>query len=115
MLHERIKEERGKKGLSQKELGDLFGITQQAVGSWETGKSVPDSITLAKLADYFNVTADYLLGREVVTADHADPDIAKLLKDNGIKKLKLMAGYTLEDVRKLVEAGNIFLNRKTGG
>lgn len=63
MLHERIKVERIKKGLSQRELGDHFNVTQQAIGSWETGKAIPDAITLSKLADFFVVTTDYLLGR----------------------------------------------------
>ena len=68
MLHERIKEERNKKGMSQKELGDMFQITQQAVGSWETGKSVPDAVTLSRLADFFGVSTDFLLGRNAPPA-----------------------------------------------
>lgn len=114
VLHERIKEQRVGKGLSQRELGDLFGITQQAVGRWETGQALPDATTLGKLADYFNVSVDYLLGRKIVTQDHPDPNISRLLRNHGIKKLQLMENYSLEDIKKLVELGDFLRDKKTG-
>lgn len=60
---ERIKIERTKKGLSQAALGDLLQITQQAVGKWEKNLSEPDSDALKKLADIFEISVDYLVGR----------------------------------------------------
>jgi len=41
----------------------LLGITRPAYTAYEMGKRQPDYETLIKLADYFNVTVDYLLGR----------------------------------------------------
>lgn len=59
---QRLKDLRNNKGLSQSALADILGRTQQAIGKWEVGKAEPDSTTLLKLANYFNVTTDYLLG-----------------------------------------------------
>lgn len=62
-MHERIRQLRIDKGLTQQELADTLGITQQAVGRWERGLATPDTSTLPRLADFFGVTVDYLLGR----------------------------------------------------
>ncbi len=63
IISDKIKIERTKKGISQAALGELVSVSQQAVGKWEKGIAEPDSETLKKLADYFNVSVDYLLGR----------------------------------------------------
>ncbi len=47
---------------SQAELAADLGVTQQAVGKWETGKSSPDPGTLARIASLLNTTTDFLLG-----------------------------------------------------
>lgn len=48
------------KGLTQIQLADKFGYSDKAVSKWEHGEAVPDIETLAKLADYYGVTLDYL-------------------------------------------------------
>jgi transcriptional regulator with XRE-family HTH domain len=63
MLAERIRQLRTDRGLTQQELADTLGITQQAVGRWEKGLASPDTPTLPRLADLFGVSTDYLLGR----------------------------------------------------
>ena len=62
MFAQRLKELRKLNGLSQAALSSLLGVTQQAVGKWETGRSTPDPQTLARVAAYFKVSTDYLLG-----------------------------------------------------
>lgn len=57
-----INDLRKKTGLSQKEFAGLFNVHQTAVIQWETGKTTPDKETLIKIADYFGVSIDYLLG-----------------------------------------------------
>lgn len=47
----------------QKELADAVGVSRQAVTMWETGQRIPDHEILQRLADYFDVSVDYLLGR----------------------------------------------------
>ncbi len=58
-----LKEERSQIGLNQVEFAKIFNVTKQTVSNWENGNRTPDSTTLSKLADYFGVTVDYLLGR----------------------------------------------------
>ena len=62
MFAERLKEARKAKRYSQAEVSRMLGVTQQAVGKWETGRSTPDPQTLARVAAYFKVSTDYLLG-----------------------------------------------------
>lgn len=62
MFSEQLKMLRRKKGLSQGALSAQLGVTQQAVGKWETGRSTPDPATVARLAELLDTTADILLG-----------------------------------------------------
>ena len=50
------------KGLSQRELASIFKVSTGTVGNWEVGTREPDYATLTKLANFFNVSVDYLLG-----------------------------------------------------
>lgn len=59
-----LKELRKKSGLTQKSLGNIIGVAESTISLYESGKRQPDKDTLVKLASYFHVTVDYLLGRE---------------------------------------------------
>lgn len=59
---ERLRDLRKKKGLRQKELGELFGLTENAIGMMERGNRGTTIEKLALLAEYFQVSTDYLLG-----------------------------------------------------
>ena len=60
----RIRLLRRSKGVTQTELGQAIGVGKTTISNYETGYSSPDTETLSKMAQYFNVTTDYLLGRE---------------------------------------------------
>lgn len=55
---------RKEKSLTQMELAKILNIDQTTVSKWEVGKAIPDYDTLQRLADFYNVSVDYLLGRE---------------------------------------------------
>lgn len=59
----RIKELRKKHKVSQKKLADLLGISTRAWRFYESGEREPNISGLISLADYFNVSLDYLVGR----------------------------------------------------
>ena len=59
----RIYEMRKNAGLTQADLAKALGVTDVAVSKWESGKQSPSSKTLSKLADFFNVSVDEVLGR----------------------------------------------------
>lgn len=63
MFLEKLKELRGQRNISQKELSDYLKITPQAISKWETGQAQPDNNFLIDLSDYFHVSIDYLLGK----------------------------------------------------
>lgn len=58
-----IKILRIKKNMTQGELAKQVHVTQTSVSQWESGKTNPDTQTSKKLAEFFNVTIDYLLGQ----------------------------------------------------
>ena len=60
---DRLRMLRDKVGLSQKDLTDRLSINRSTYARYETSSTQPDYDTLNKLADFFGVTTDYLLGR----------------------------------------------------
>lgn len=104
MFSNRLRYLRTQKGKSQQNMADLLGITRQGYGKYEDGKSEPDHKTLVKLADYFDVSTDYLLGHEteenkleyyknkIVTEF---PNIDLMFKD--------MESLTAEDMKEVYE------------
>lgn len=69
MIGERLKELRGKR--TQEEIAMKIGVSRARYSHYENGRSEPDNETLRKIADVFNVSTDYLLGRT------DDPEVYK--------------------------------------
>lgn len=59
----KLKELRLEKGLSQQKLGEVFGFCNQTVSFWESGSREPDLDTVLKISNFFNVSTDFLLGK----------------------------------------------------
>jgi transcriptional regulator with XRE-family HTH domain len=62
----RIKDLREDRDLRQSDLANATGIDQRTISNYETGKTCPDAYALIKLADFFDVSIDYLVGRTSV-------------------------------------------------
>ena len=60
----RLKELRNKAKLTQDELANDIGVSRSTIAMWETGKSQPDNEAIVKLAHYFRVSTDHLLGND---------------------------------------------------
>lgn len=78
---------RKQKNLSQQKLADILHISQQSVYKYENGITSPDFQTLTHMADFFDVSVDYLIGYadfphkiEPVTERHLNPDEESLLQ-----------------------------------
>lgn len=67
---------RKEKGMSQEELADVLFVTRQAISKWESDAGSPGIDNLQRIADYFGVSIDYLLGKEE-GADSASPKAKK--------------------------------------
>lgn len=90
----RIIELRKEKGLSQKELGDMLGVSNKAVSKWENGESMPKTTTMLKLAEIFEIDGNELIGFEAKDSNSVkcgNAEIDKLKSENAILSSKLNA------------------------
>lgn len=101
----KIKELREKKGISQKELADYLNITQVQISKYELGKNEPDLNTTKKIAEYFNVTIDYLLGT-------SEENIILITK-NDLETLKESADKINKIVEKLTNNSNVHIGNNS--
>lgn len=62
-MQNNIRAERKARGISLDEFSKYTGYSIQAIGTWETGTREPNIATITKIADLFDVSIDYLLGR----------------------------------------------------
>lgn len=62
MFSEKLKELRKEKGVSQEALSELLNVSRQSISKYENGTAQPDFEKLALIANYFEVSFDYLLG-----------------------------------------------------
>lgn len=90
MLGKRLAELRNQKGLSQYELAERLGFSRGKLANYEQGSRQPDYGTLEIIADFFNVSIDYLVGRsntpnmseqEEFKAFAENPDLERWYKD----------------------------------
>lgn len=87
MLGEQIKNLRMDKGLNQVELAKILGVTKQSVSNWENENIMPSVDMLIKIANFFSVSTDYLLG---LSEEHA-------LNTEGLSELQIAHIQTLID------------------
>lgn len=59
----RLRYLRERKGLAQKYVAEKIGVKNNTLSGYESGRREPDSDTLSRLADFYEVTTDFLLGR----------------------------------------------------
>ena len=108
---ENLRKIRKERDLTMKEVGIAIGVGESTISQYETGKRQPDQQTLLKLADYFGVSVDYLLGRK--TEDNASPslhipDEYKDLPSAFYEGAKDLTQEDIDDVVKFME----FLKKK---
>lgn len=91
----RIKELREDRDLRQIDLANATGIDKKTLSNYETEKTKPTSDVLIRLADYFDVSVDYLIGRTDIT----------LYEKEGIIK-------QIESVENLLKSIKVFLKKQ---
>jgi len=69
MFANRCKNLRLSQELSQVQLAEKLGVTKQSISNWENDNIMPSVEMLEKIADFFHVSTDYLLGRDGRSAD----------------------------------------------
>lgn len=107
---ERLRELRNEKKLSLRELAQELNMSFVTIGQYETGKRQPDNETLVKLATYFSVSVDYLLGRT------NDRNMAKIEEEyippRSIETYDQAVAF-LKSLNLLRAYGGVDLNQKT--
>jgi|AGTN01.2.fsa_nt_gi Predicted transcriptional regulators len=98
----RVNELRKNKGLTQKQLADHLGIDQTAISNWERGKGLPDLANLVKLANFFDISLDYLMGRDQAEK-HSSADLISYAARNGLSSEDLIEFIHFIDKMKIKE------------
>lgn len=79
----RLKELRTEKEITGEELGKKFNVSKTAVSYWESGRNFPGEETIRKLADFFQVSVDYLLGNSDIRNPYENHErISESIKDD---------------------------------
>ncbi len=78
----KLAELRKQRNMTQEDLGRVVGISTAAISKWENENAIPDIYMLIELADYFNISTDELLGRNLRKKKVAIADDAKFMRDN---------------------------------
>lgn len=107
----RLKELRENRKLSQAELAKAVGVSVGLIGMYESGKRNPSKEKLEAIADYFNVSLDYLNGKEDGSAYYLDPETARLadeMKDNPGRRVLMSAAEDLtpEEILEVIDFVN---------
>ncbi|WP_051412155.1 helix-turn-helix domain-containing protein [Halonatronum saccharophilum] len=104
-LPDRLRELRERENLSQGELAKVFDISCMAISNYELSRRNPDLETLVKIANYFGVTTDYLLGRtdenKVSEVESHQQEIKELKAEESIKQLEICKEELLERITAL--------------
>ena len=106
----KIRELREASGKQQKDIAIDLGVSQPTVSDWENGRKIPSAKSTSKLADYFGVSIDYLLGR-----DEKDPPA--LVFESGHSKdaiefAKEYADLTAEDWEEIEKYARFLIAEK---
>jgi transcriptional regulator with XRE-family HTH domain len=97
---ERLKELRKSKNLTQEKLAEQLSVNRDALAKWETDRAFPDVNIIKELADFFEVTTDYLLGRK---EDGLAARITEALKQNKGLLTKEDEEFLLKMIRSYIE------------
>lgn len=120
MLAERIRAYRKASGLTQVDFAEKFNISKGTIAMWETGKRTPDTETMMKIANFFGVTTDELLGLnpnryEDIPAGKGIkiPVLGKVQAGIPVEAVEDILGYE-EIIPELAETGEFFALRIRG-
>lgn len=102
---DKLKQLREERNISQSQLGEIIGAARSTICQYEAGKREPDLETLIKLADYFQVSVDYLIGHDNAIMKRPYSELA----ENFIKEFQeLFSEERFRNVAKLYKRMDFF-------
>lgn len=91
------------RSLTQKSLGQIIGVAESTISLYESGKRQPPQDVLIKLANYFSVSVDYLLGMdEKETANKIQPAAVSVSELNA-KLASMMTDLPVQDFQRVLD------------
>ena len=99
----RLKKLREHKQLTQKELADILSVSESIVSFYETGRRVPGSEVVERIADYFKCSTDYLLGRTEILYPPKDMEASVNVEFIEVLSEWIEEGHTPEEFREIWE------------
>jgi transcriptional regulator with XRE-family HTH domain len=96
MFQDRLKKLRKERNLSQDEVGKPLNISGRTVGNYESGEREPSLDTLIKIADFYKVNMDYLLGRtdkREIDSVSEEVSILEKLPDKAREEVRVLLEY----------------------
>ena len=101
---------RKQSGLSQTELGKLIGVSKVSISNYEKGERIPSIEVLSMILKVFDVSADYMLGRELNVVCESEENLTLILSTNDInilreiRKRPVLYGKIAEDPSRFFES-----------
>ena len=92
----RISELRKEKNVSQKELASYLNVSQAQISKYESGVNEPDIGTLIRIADFFKISIDELLGHNSMETFFSGNDLVKLIEDLSLSDRLLVQNIILK-------------------
>ncbi|RAL26734.1 helix-turn-helix domain-containing protein [Thermoflavimicrobium daqui] len=111
MFKERLIKLRKENKLSQYELANKLGFTRGQISNYELGSREPDLKTLHKIADFFQVTLDYLTGR-VDNLTSAETDLRKAINEVSGLSNQNNRNLAMEEIIEVLKVKELTLNGK---
>ena len=98
LFSKRLRILRKNKNLTQAQLGNALNLENSTISSYERNKIMPSSDVLLKIAKYFNVSVDYLIGNTDDIQDKSEKSIEEIMQD--VEVLFYNSGRDLNDDKK---------------
>lgn len=98
-MNDILKKLRNEKKITQRELAKLLNLSPSTIAMYETAQRKPDFETLEKIANFFDVSTDYLLGRTNIR----NPYKEAVLKETKASHYLDVRGLSVEDISKVEE------------
>lgn len=85
-FNEKLIEIRKKQGLSQEELGMELQVSRQTISKWETGKSLPDIVSIIRMSELYDLSLDELLKGDATLLNKIERDMKVAKAENNVIK-----------------------------
>lgn len=105
---ERLKALRKGRGITQAQFSENFNISRGTIGMWETGRREPDFETAIRIADYFHVSVDYLIGRD--EKEKPTPEAGGGLNEADLRLVALHRSLNREGQEQLFDYANYLIS-----